>query len=287
MGLCAVLLATPAAAAVNLGLPFATQVNFDGNGVFALSNPFVFETIPAVGTVPVAMPVGTEFFGAGTISDLSPIDASGVYMWLPIDEGPDFEMTYTFFDAVVTSSGRWIADFNGDATFDVVLLTARYADSARLLVVQDGSEDFSPAPGPGLFDLGDGEYPGSYTLEGAGSGDFDVADDPDEEVFLDLTLSGNSSAFFYNIATGQFSASFSCQSVEILGGSGASQFTEFAGSDGEENGFVFRFSPTGWAFGGDTDIRLTTVIPEPATLVFLATGLAGLVGYRLRSRMSA
>ena len=286
VGLCLALLATPAAAAVDLGLPSNAVANFDGNGVFDQSIPGSFDQFGPLPSV-----VGTELFGVGTISGIAIVPQYGVPVWEPSDVGPNFEMTFTFWDAVVTSSAR---NWTGTPGASTSMLSSEYSDGARVLLVADFSKDFSSTGGPGLFDLADGEYPTAYTLEDAGydsdgapdaGSSFTYADDTDEEVFLDLALNGNSSVISWSPTRGFLSGSFTSSDVEILGGSGASQFTDFVGSDGRAFALVFAFSPTGWAFGADIDIQLTT-IPEPATLIFLGTGLASLVGYKLRRRMA-
>jgi hypothetical protein len=293
MGLLA-LFTAPAMAAVDLGLPIDTDVNFDGNGVFDQSVQGGFD-----GSGPLPPTQGTELFGAGTITDVASLDAPGTYLWWATDEGPNFEMTFVFWDAVVDTSGRSFVNRDADATLEV-LLTVSYYDGARILLVQDtdtasDTSAFDSSPGPGMFDLQDGEYPTAYTLEDAGynsdglpdaTSDWTIADDAHEEVFLDLMLSGNTSALWWDPDTGQFvSGEFNSVTVEILGGSGASQFSDYIGPDGSAAALILTFNPTGWAFGGDIDIQLTT-IPEPATLIFLGTGLAGLFGYGIRRKMS-
>lgn len=286
VGLCLALLSAPAAAAVNLGLPPETPVNFDGNGVFDQTIAGGFD-----GLGPLPAVVGTELFGAGTISGIALQSDLGTPVWLPGDEGASFEMTFVFWDAVVTSSQRTWTGTPGAST---AILTSNYADGARILLVQDTSADFSNAAGPGAFDVVDGEFPTAYTLEDAGydsdsaadaGSTYTYANDPGEEVFLDLLLTGNSSTIVWTPASGFLSGAFNALAVEIIGGTGASQFSDFFGVDGAADAFILQFSPTGWAFGGDIDIQLTTV-PEPATLIFLGTGLASLVGYRLRRKMS-
>lgn len=286
VGLCVAALCAPAVAAVDLGLPPATEINFDGNGVF---DQTVAGSFDIFGPLPAA--IGTEVFGVGTISDVALLSDLGNQVWTPADVGPNFEMTFTFFDAVVTSSAR---TFVGTPGLSQGFLSADYADGARLLLVSDTSKDFDSTGGPGLFDLQDGEYPTVYTLEDAGYNDdgladatsgFIIANDPDEEVFLDLLLSGNSSVLSFSPTVGFLGGSFVSTSIEILGGTGASQFHDFLGSDGTANAFILRFQPTSWAFGGDIDIQLKSV-PEPSTLVFLGTGLASLLGYRIRRKMA-
>jgi hypothetical protein len=289
IGLLLALSAVPAAAAVDLGLPVNTHVNFDGNGVFDQSVPGGFDA-----SGPLPFPAGSMLFGTGTISDVASIDEPGTMLWVPGDVGPNFEMTFVFWNAVVTSSSRAFVNVDADATLEV-LLFANYTDEARILLVQDHTKDFNSAPGPGSFDLVDGEYPTAYTLEDAGYDSdsapdagsmFIVADDAGEEVFLDLQLSGNTSSLTWDPDTGRFTiGTFQSLAVEILGGSGAGQFIDYLGGDGGAAGLILTFSPTGWAFGGDIDIQLTTV-PEPATLIFLGTGLVGLLGYRIRRKMS-
>lgn len=288
LGLCLAFMTAPAMAAVNLGLPPETPVNFDGNGVFAQVPPGTFDQL---GPLPAA--VGTELFGVGSISGIASVADPGVPLWIP---PPGLEMTFVFFDAVVSSSSR---TFTGGGN---VLLEANYGPNpARLLLVQDSSPDFSSLGGPSLFDLQDGEFPTAYTLEDAGYDSdglpdagsmFTYADDPGEEVFLDLALSGNHSSLFWDptggpSGTGAFlTGTFTSRAMEILGGAGASQFSDFIGPDGTAGALILTFSPAGgWAFGGDMDVQLTTV-PEPATLVFLSTGLVSLIGYGIRRKMS-
>lgn len=286
VGLCLAFLATPAAAAVNLGLPINSDVNFDGNGVFDLTVPGDFD-----GLGPVPTPVNTELFGIGTMSGVALMSDLGNPLWEPGDVGPNFEMTFTFWDAVVTSSVR---TWEGTPGASTAFLSATYADGARIMLVQDMTKDFSSVGGPGAFDTQDGEYPTVYTLEDAGYDSdglpdagsvFSYADDAGEEVFLDLMLFGNTSTITWNPATGFIFGSFKAQGIEILGGSGASQFSDFPGFDGQSFAFITTFSPVGWAFGGDIDIQLTTV-PEPSTLIFLGTGLVSLIGYGLRRKMA-
>jgi hypothetical protein len=285
--LCLAFLAAPAAATVNLGLPNNTEVNFDGNGVFDQTIPGSFDLL---GPMPAA--IGTKLFGVGTISDIAFTNDLGSMIWKPGDVGPNFEMTFTFWDAAVTSSSRiWLGTPGASTAF----LTASYADGARLMLVSDTTKDFNSTGGPGLFDTQDGEYPTVYTLEDAGynsdslpdaGSSFIYADDAGEEVFLDLALSGNSSVIMWNPAVGFMGGSFSSQAIEILGGTGASQFSDFFGPDGQADAFILSFQPTGgWAYGGDIDIQLTS-IPEPSTLIFFGTGLASLIGYSFRRRMA-
>lgn len=284
VALCLALYSAPALAAVDLGLPPATPVNFDGNGVFDQTLPGTFDS---QGPLPLAQ--GTELFGVGTISGVALMSDLGKAVWEPSDSG--VEMTFVFWDAVVTDSTRVFTGVPGSST---AIIASDFADNARMLLVTDTTPDFSNAAGPGAFDLKDGEFPTAYTLEDAGynsdglpdaTSDFTVANDSGEEVFLDLSLSGNSSTLSWNPTSGFTGGIFKSTAVEILGGSGASQFQDLFGPDGQTSAFIFQFSPTGWAFGGDIDIQLNTV-PEPATLIFLGTGLASLVGYRLRRRMS-
>lgn len=284
VGLCLALLATPAVAAVDLGLPPNVVANFDVDGVFDQSVPGTFDQLG-----PLPAEIGTELFGVGNCSGVSILPNEGAHVWKPSDVGPNFEMTMTFWDAIVTSSSRiWTSGTPGIGS---ALLLADYADGARLLLVSDTTADYNTSGGPGLFDLVDGEYPTVYTLEDAGYNDngapdalsmFTYADDPGEEVFLDLQLNGNSSVLEWSPTEGFKKGMFSSSEVIILGGSGMSQFADMSG---KAFALIKNFNPTGWAFGGDVDIQLTTV-PEPATLIFLGTGLASLLGYKIRRRMS-
>ncbi len=265
MGLLA-LFAAPGMAAVNLGLPLETEVNFDGNGVFDQSIPGGFD---AQGPLPA--PIGAVLFGAGTISGIASTAAPGTPLWRPEDVGPNFGMTFTFWNAVVTSSARNFLDMDGDGSLES-LLTATYADGARLLLIEQPNVAFDSTGGPGLFNLATGEYPTAYEIG--------------DEIFLDLSLSGNTSTLIWDPDTSRFIVgTFTSTAVNILGGSGASQFQTFTGADGRASSIILTFNPTGWAFGGDVNIQLTT-IPEPATLVFLGTGLVSLLGYGIRRRMA-
>lgn len=279
------LIAAPASAAVNLGLPPNVKVNFDGNGVFYVPGSF-----DALGPLPPN--AGDQLFGVGTISGLALVSDLGSPVWLPGDVGPNFEMTFTFWNAVVTSGQRL---WTGTPGASIALITATYADGARLMLIQDTTKDFSSTGGPGLFDLQDGEYPTVYTLEDAsynsdgladGSSMFTYADDPGEEVFLDLMMSNCTSVTQWSPTLGFLGGNFSAATIEILGGSGASQFLDYLGPDGEADALIFRFNPgSGWTFGADIDIQLQS-IPEPSTIVFFGTGLVSLLGYGLRRRMA-
>ena len=302
LGLGLAFMAAPAGAAVNLGLPPETDVNFDGNGVFSQAPIPGFEVIvdPVSGNpylYPKVSTVGTELFGTGTISGVATVANPGLAIWTPGMVGPNFEMTFVFWDAVTTSSVRNIIDIDADGVGEAII-SGGYQDGARLMLVQDTSGDFSSAAGPGSFDLVDGEYATAYTLEDAGYDSvgapdagsmFNVADDAGEEVFLDLYLSHNTSSLTWDPnkvgGAGFINGTFNSLSVEILGGTGAGQFTDLLGPDGAAAALILTFSPTGWTFGGDVDIQLTTV-PEPATLVFLGTGLVSLLGYGIRRKMS-
>lgn len=275
VGLCLALLTTPALAAVNLNLPGGAAVNFDGNGVFDQTKPFTFDSL---GPNPQA--TGSELFGVGTISGVSLVDDLGKPVFDPDKAG--VQMTFVFWDAVVTSSARTWTGTPGQST---ALLTADYTDNARLLIVTDTSFDFTSKAGPKAFNLETGQFNTAFTGTIPGHNGKPDWTDPTEEIFLDLGLSGNSSTMTWTPNKGFLSGAFSSTEVEILGGTGASQFLDRQGPDGKAEAFIFKFSPTGWAFGGDIDVQLKTV-PEPATLIFLGTGLVTLIGYRLRRKMS-
>lgn len=278
--------AAPALAGPAIVLP-AGWVNFDGNGYFDQTIPGGFDS-----TGPLPVPIGAELFGVGTISDVALVSDLAHPVWWPSDVGPNFEMTYTFFDAVVVASWRTVTLDPVHAGHVLVDLTTIYSDGARLLFVSDINKDGNSTPGPGPYDLVDGEYPTFYTLPGPGSGMFDYATDPGEDLYLDLMLSSNSSLVSWSswaymmdpTSFGFLSGHFTGFFVEILGGYGASQFIDSLGPDGTSDGFVTEFyGPPGWAYGADTDVKLHAV-PEPAALMSLCAGLALLGGYALRRR---
>jgi hypothetical protein len=291
MAFCFAMTAPPALAVVDLGMPNNVDVNFDGNGVFDQAVPAGQPVVDGLGPLP--LPVGTELFGTGTISDLALADNLGVMLWLPTDEGPNFEMTFVFWDAVVTSSQRYWAGTPGASP---ATLTATYADGARILLVADTTKDFTDAAGPSAFDLQDGEFPTAYTLEDAGYNSdglpdatsmFTYADDPGESVFLDLSLASCTSSLTWDPTIGFFPGFFRSTDVTILGGDGASQFLDLFSGD-QAWAFIMKIGTPDiapWLYGGDVDIQLRS-IPEPSTLIFLGTGLASLLGYGIRRRMA-
>jgi len=262
---------TPAMATSVLAIP-AGLVNFDGNGHFDQTIPGVFDMFGPLPALP-----GTELFGIGTISGVAMQSDLGVPVWLPSDVGPNFELTYSLWDAVVTSSTRTILP---DGT---VLIHSVYADEAQLVLVCDDSKDFDAVQGGAyetLFDTVTGDYPTAYTLPPGGA-----AADPNETLYLSLSLSVCSSDITWTPGSGFIYGQFASKAVEITGGSGAAHFMDYiAGPDGEAFGFITTFSPTGWAYGGDTDIKLRA-IPEPTALISLCAGLVLLGGYRLRRRV--
>jgi hypothetical protein len=215
----------------------------------------------------------------------------GTPVWLPADVGPSFEMTYSFWDAVVTASSRIIVADPSHLGHTLVYVTASYSDLAKFVLVSDISKDYTAAGGPGAFDTATGDYPTAYTLPAGGA-----AADADESLYLSLDLYENSSVVVWSsfIASlgssplaGFLSGSYSAAFVEITGGYGAGHFLDSPGFDGSGDALIhtWRFSPTApvWFFGADTDIQLTAV-PEPAALMSLCAGLALLGSYGLRRR---
>lgn len=278
--------AAPALAGPAIVLP-AGWVNFDGNGNFDQTIPGGFD---ATGPLPIA--IGAEVFGVGTISGVAMVNDLPNPVWLPAMVGPNFEMTYSFWDAVVVASGRTIRPDPIHMGHILVDLWASYSDEARLVLVSDiNKEPATSAPGPAPFDLVDGEYPTFYTLPGLGASMFDYPTDPGESLYLDLMLSENTSLISWGswaavnapASFGFLSGSFTGFFVEIMGGYGASQFIDAPGPDGTADAFILNFSPLGWAYGADTDVQLHAV-PEPAALMSLCAGLALLGGYALRRR---
>lgn len=265
VGLCVLFFATPALATVNLGLPGDTAVNFDGNGVFSQTKPFTFDD-----DGPLPQEKGSQLFGVGTISDIALESNLAQPIFEPDDAG--VRMTFVFWNAVVDHSERAISD-NVKATKDEpedVFINTQYNDGARMLIVTH-TNNGTISGGPELFNLQTGEFPGAFTIG-----------EPGQEVFLDMSLSKNTSNITWSPVNGFTNGAFNSENVEILGGTGASQFADIPG---KAQAFMFKFSPTGWAFGGDVDVQLQTV-PEPATLIFLGTGLVSLIGYRLRRKMA-
>lgn len=270
--LCLGLLVTvPAMAAVDLGLPQNQVVNFDGNGVF---DKFTSQTSVRFDSLgPTADAEGAEYFGIGTMSDAALGSDLGKMIWVPTDQSQNFEMRYSFFNAIVDTSQRIWTGTPGQS--DAIIVNT-YKGSADFVMIADSQKEFSSLPGPGAMDLATGAYPDVYTLP-AGT-------DPTEEQFLKLSLSNMTSTLVWRPGFGFVTGAFAATDVNIVGGSNADKFV--GNSDNNLfNAFLLTFRPTGWAFGGDVDVTLTTV-PEPATLVFLGTGLASLVGYRLRRRMA-
>jgi hypothetical protein len=273
----------------------AGEVNFDGNGYFDQSVPGSFSPLlftfldgsQKLFAVPNPIPVGAEVFGVGTISDVALVSDLGSPVWLPADVGPNFEMTYSFWNAIVSSSGSLpFADPSHPGEI-IVLLTSSYNDNAEVVLVSDTSKDFTNAADPVTsFDLATGDYPTAYTLPAGGA-----AVDPDESLFLDLLLSGNSSVIQWSSwflgqnpsSFGFLGGAFDAAFLEINGGYGAAQFEDFVGPDGTADGFILNFNPLGWAYGADTDIQLVSV-PEPAAIMSLFAGLALLGGLKLRRK---
>lgn len=279
------LASAPALAGPYIDIP-AGEVNFDGNGEFTQLPIGGFD---ASGPMPLA--IGTELYGVGTVSGVAMVADLGSPVWLPSNVGPSFEMTYSFWDAVVTASGRIIIADPMHGGHTLVYVTASYSDEAKFVFVSDTSKDYSAAAGPGAFDLATGDYPTAYTLPAGGA-----AVDTDESLYLSLDLYENSSVVVWSSylaglggspLAGFLSGSFSAAFVEITGGYGAGHFMDFPGFDGAGDALVhiWRFSPTAptWLYGADTDIQLTAV-PEPAALMSLCAGLALLGGYALRRR---
>lgn len=268
---------------VDLGLPANQWVNIDGNGLFD-QTPQPDPSDPLAPAAP-----GTEFFGIGTISGVALLYPPNTELWDPDDVTPgtpdDFEMTFTFWDAIVaTSSVRQSVNGLGETvlTYDLT-----YNDGARVMLVQDTTADYNTLGGPGLFDLQDGEYPTVYTLEDAGY-DSDglpdgtspkaVTDDAGEEVFLDMLLSNCYSTLTYNSTWGWHGGTFIANTLEVIGGSGAPQFQQFGGGDA----FILSILPVGnWLYAADIDIQLQAV-PAPTALISLMTGLVCLGGFRFR-----
>jgi len=278
------LAATPALAGPFIDIPVGA-VNFDGNGQFDQDQP---GTSDAFGPLPPA--IGTELFGVGTISGVAMMSDLGNPVWEPDDVGPNFEMSYVFFNAVVTASGRVIRPDPIHAGQIYVDLWSVYDDNAQLFLVSDTSKDFTNVAGPVAFDLNTGDFPTAYTLPAGGA-----AVDPDESLYLDLLLSTNSSLVSWSSysqslhpldpTAGFLGGSFSSMAAEINGGYGASHFIDWAaGPDGAADGFILTFNLPGpliWAYGADTDIQLYAV-PEPTAMISLFAGLALLAGYRFR-----
>lgn len=278
--------AAPALAAPYVALP-NDWINFDGNGVFIESTAPMFDA-----TGPLSIPIGGEIFGVGTISGAALLSDLGDPVWLPAYIGPTYEMTFSFWDAVVTASGRTVrADPNPTHAGHILIdLWAVYTDEARVVLVSDTSKDFTGAPGPVAFNTVTGYYPTAYEMP--------LGTDPGESLYLDLLLSNNSSLFSWSSwaavnapASGGFlGGSFTGFYVEINGGYGAAGFMDYPGYDGSADAFVLNFmphdytvDPTKWGYGGDTDIQLQAV-PEPAALMSLCAGLALLGGYKIRRK---
>ncbi len=265
--LCAVLLVAISATARptcwDLGLPPGTDVNFNGDGVFdqqGVELPRGVIIRPTDGT-PVGLEIGTELFGVAKISEIDAVGTGEVLFTVPAGK----DMTFSFWDATVASSGVVFENSS------VVVISNVYNDNAKIAIVQDDSADYSTTGGPSLFNLTTGNYPTVY----------DPAD-PGEELFLLLGLSNNQSTFTWSKTSHTLlSASFDSLDVDILGGSGASQFVDALKAHGDT--FTLNLGAGDWLYNADTDIQFTSV-PAPAALLSLFSGLALLGGSRLRRK---
>ena len=273
--------ATPALAAPEpfIDLPSNMFLQFNGDGSLA-TNPT--GTIDPETGIPNLPPIGTEAFGIANILSVAPVADQGHPVWQPTDVGPNFEMTLSFWGAFIDQS--WVVFNVQDNTYDFHATynpTQDHPGPAHVVFVSDVTKDFSNVPGPGPFDLATGDYPTAYTLPAGGA-----AVDPGEALYLSMDLSGMSSTITWDAGINMFtSGKFHAKGLQITGGYGAWNFVnpgDFGA--GTADAFIMTFSPAGWTFGADTDVRLTT-IPEPATWISLCTGLALLGTYGLRKRM--
>jgi len=274
--LCAVMLlaftatALPSPTCPDLGLPPGTEVNVHGHGVF--DQAFFLEDdvtapIRTRGVIfdsngrPVALVPGTELFGVANIEVIDAV-GSGNILWTP---PAGTEMTLSFWDAFVTSSATV---FDSPTTR---IIETTYADDALVNLIWEDTSDYNTTAGPLPFDLANGFYPTVYE-----------AADPDEMVFLQLSLSNNESTLTWDKVHNRFlSASFDSTDVKILVGCGADQFASAVGGHGDV--FTLNLGPKDWLYNADTDIQFNTV-PAPTALFSLFSGLALLGGYRLRRK---
>ncbi len=248
----------------DLGLPANTLVNFNGDGVFD-------QTIPPAQRLdgfPAALTLGTELFGVAHITAVDSVGPGGV-LWTPPAGG---EMTLSFWNAVVTSSATVYEDAN------TLVIASTYADGARMAIIQDDSADYDSTGGPSLFDTATGDYPTVYTLPAGGA-----AADPDEMLFLDLSLGSCTSTLTWSKVGGApgalISSTFDSMSVQAIGGCGMPQFDAFVKGHGSV--LTLNLSPGDWFYNADVDIVGLT-IPAPASLISLLTGLVCLGGYGFR-----
>ncbi len=252
------------AAPVDLGLPANQLVNFSGFGFFDQDPP------PDPADPLAAPPIGTELFGLGAIQDvrLFPI---GTKLWDPNDVGGNFEMNFSFWNAIVeTSDATW----QGVPGASNLQFNLTYEDGARLLLIQD--------------------YEGVYNTIGAGDpADFQREGDPnpgyhpsvyedtaDQDVFLEMVLTNMASTFTWSPTFGWQGGTFIANSLQVVGGVGADQVQQF----GQGNAFVLSFLPEGpWLYAAEVDVILRA-IPAPTALISLLTGLVFVGGYGFKRR---